>query len=150
MKDKDGDMFIRSNSVWVLMDLEKQQPVKILDEMQERYEMGDMIDMEYLSRKIKLPELPVSNTAKYTVEKFFLDSNGHMNNAWFVRLAQTVFPSVPDGKKLSRICVEYKKQARLGDVMILDLCETDDGFYVNMRDEDNISYAILFGGYKHA
>ena len=134
MKSADGDMMVRSNSVWVLMDLEKQLPVKIPDMITDSYTISEKLDMEYLPRKLKLPETPAMSTSRFTVEKYFLDSNGHMNNAWFVRLAQTAFPQAADERGLSRICVEYKKQARLGNVMILDkyedlpgCCNLEDG-----------------------
>ena len=141
MKSGD-DMIIKSNSIWVLMNLQKQMPEKIPDEMYECYDIEEKLDMEYLPRKIKIPELSITHTSRFTVEKFFLDSNGHMNNAWFVRLAQVAFPEIPKDRHLSRICVEYKKQARLHDVIILDTYEAEDGFYIDMKGDSNISYAI--------
>ena len=73
-----------------------------------------------------------------------------MNNAWFVRLGETSLQALRDTSdtaasgNISRICVEYKKQARLGDVLILDTYKAEDGIYINMRNESNISYAIYF------
>ena len=150
LKNEAGDMLAKSNSIWVLMDLEKQQPVKIPDEMATCFEIGGKLDMEYLPRKLKIPDSEVIHTSRFTVERFFLDSNGHMNNAWFVRLGETSLQALRDTSdtaasgNISRICVEYKKQARLGDVIILDTYKAEDGIYINMRNESNISYAIYF------
>ena len=149
MKNAEGDFLVKSNSVWVLMDLEKQVPVKIPDMIHENYEISEKLEMEYLPRKLKLPDTPVVFTSKFTVESFALDSNGHMNNAWYVRLAQTAFPPAAQDKSLCRICVEYKKQARLGDVIILETYDAGDEFYIDMRDENGISYAIFYGRYEN-
>ena len=147
MRSADGEYLVRSNSVWVLMDLENQVPVKIPDMIHETYEISEKLDMEYLPRKLKLPETPVVFTSKFTVERFALDSNGHMNNAWYVRLAGTAVPPEAKDRNLARICVEYKKQARLGDEIILETYGMDDGFFIDMRGKDGISYAIYYGRY---
>lgn len=53
------------------------------------------------------PEIPVSET--------MLDSNGHVNNGQYVRLAMSL---VGDESEVKRLRVEYVSQAHLGDVIV--------------------------------
>ena len=48
------------------------------------------------------------------VMEYMLDNNGHINNGQFVRLGMSYMPT---DRGFTWLRVEYKKQARLGDVL---------------------------------
>ena len=50
-----------------------------------------------------------------TVDAYRLDTNGHMNNAQYLRIAGTVSPVVRQARRLR---IEYRKQAYEGDVIV--------------------------------
>ena len=49
------------------------------------------------------------------IQTHHLDTNHHVNNAWYVELARG---AVPDLAEIREIRAEYKKAALLGDVLI--------------------------------
>lgn len=61
------------------------------------------------------PEIPVSQT--------MLDSNGHVNNGQYVRIAMSL---VGDESAVRRLRVEYVSQAHLGDVIVPKVYKTSD------------------------
>lgn len=56
METAEGEPLVIANSVWSLFDLEKGVPVRVLPEMVQAYELFPKFDMEYLPRKIRIPE----------------------------------------------------------------------------------------------
>ena len=104
-----------ANSVWVLFDMDKGKPVRVSEEMAERYHPEEKLEMPYASRKIKLPE-DSDRTGEYQ-EAFFitrhhLDTNHHVNNGQYIRMAMEYLPA---GWQIGQVRAEYRMQARLGD-----------------------------------
>lgn len=105
-----------ANSVWALMDMEKMVPARITPEHAERYTLEEKLPMEYLDRKVKVPEGgDVWEAEPVVITHAHLDTNRHVNNGQYVRMAMAVLGKA--GKAL-RIRAEYKKQAHLGDVIV--------------------------------
>lgn len=116
MQDQDGEMLIMANSVWSFLDLDKGTMERAPQEMADAYGLGEKLDMTYLPRKIPFPsEGSLEEKPAIEVLTAHLDTNHHVNNGQFVHIAlDTAFgDTLPD---VSRLRVEYKKQAHLGDV----------------------------------
>ena len=115
METRDGERLVNANSVWTLMDTETMRPVRVPQVMIERYVVAEPFEMRYRPRKIQVPEgmdkCGISGGV-ITVEQQHLDSNHHVNNGQYVRFAMNM---VPEGAEIETLCVEYRKQARLGD-----------------------------------
>ncbi len=143
MKDKKtGDMIAKANSIWTFLDLEKLRPVRVEPGIAELYGIEDKLDMEYLDRKVIFEGEPADKAEAIVVNAHHLDANRHVNNGQYVVMAQAF---LPETFTVSRLQVEYKKSALLGDVMIPQIYETSNSFGVSLVDEGGEAYTnIMF------
>ena len=129
-----------ANSVWSLMDMEKMMPARVTPEHASHYPLEEKLPMEYLDRKIKIPEGgTVSEAAPVEIHHGHLDTNLHVNNGQYVRIAMDALrENIPCdaeaaketcscAQKFQRIRAEYKKQAHLGDVLVPVIHTYEDG-----------------------
>lgn len=114
METRDGRSLVKANSIWSLLDLEKGLPVRVDDTIRSAYELQPKFDMEYLPRKIKAPAEGGREGSPVLITEQFLDSNHHVNNGQYVRLAMAYGP---EDEEIGRLRVEYKKQAFLNDTI---------------------------------
>ena len=59
LEDGQGKKAVWANSVWVLMDTQNQRPVKVPEEMIERYGLAEKLEMDYAPRRIRFPTAAV-------------------------------------------------------------------------------------------
>lgn len=142
--DKGRRPLIRANSNWFLFDTKKQTPVRVPESMISAYGVHPRTDMNYASRKVPDPDGGEKQEA-ITVVRQNLDTNHHVNNAQYIAMAEDY---LPEGFRTSELRVEYKKQARLGDVIVPFVLRREDCCQVSLRGEDGAPYASMqfFGG----
>lgn len=132
MDTKDGERLAVANSVWTLFDFEKGLPSRITPEIIEAYPIEQRLDMEYADRKIKIPEGEAIRGEEIVVRSNNLDTNNHVNNGQYIRMA---IDSLSQGDvTVSSMRAEYKKQAKLGDVLIPEI--------VKVSKNDRMAYTI--------
>lgn len=137
MKDAEsGEYLAKANSVWTLINLKDVKPVKATQEMIDAYVLSEPIDMEYLDRKITLTGKE-SRMEPISVTRDNLDSNNHVNNEQYIQIAMRY---LPEGYKINRLLVEYKKSAYLGDTFYPVLIENDDYIGVSLDDSDGDTF----------
>ena len=137
--DGEGSKAAWANSVWVLMDMKRMRPVKVPPLLLEKYGSDEPLEMEYAPRKIREPEDGEEMTP-FAVVKTHLDTNHHVNNGQYIEMARTYLPEKFD---LYETRVEYKAQARLGD-LICPKVNTEDGVVtVLLRNEEGKSYCVV-------
>lgn len=143
-KDNPSEYLIKAESVWALFDFEKQALTRITEEDRAPYECEEMVEMDYVKGKIKRPE-HFERRDEFTVRKYHLDFNQHMNNAWHIKLAEEF---VDDYEKVHKIRIEYKMQAILGEKMIAFVAEEENRLVVELRNEEDNVYSITEFGYS--
>lgn len=114
MENAKGDTIVKANSIWVLIDPRTGRPIRIPDEVSAHYPDEPKLDMDYCDRKVAVPET-YEEKESVVVQKYFIDSNNHVNNAKYVMLAEQY---LPEEFQVKEIRVEYKIAAVLGDKMI--------------------------------
>jgi acyl-ACP thioesterase len=112
MDTADGERLASANSVWSLINTETMHPARITAEILEKFRLEDRLDMLYDSRKIRIPDIPGEEKPPVMVKEYHLDSNRHMNNGQYVRIAMGYLP--PE-TQISVLRIDYRRQARLGD-----------------------------------
>ena len=164
MTDERGERLAAANSIWTLLDLETGKPVKPAKEMLDAYRTSPKIEMEYLPRKILIPEEKGTGAAPgrnvlgeeaedarsggavrlekqtYTVTRRYLDANRHVNNGQYVRMA---LEYVEDGFAVKRLRAEYKRQAYLGDVFCPVVYREENRYTVSLNNEAGEPYAVV-------
>lgn len=139
MKDSQGERVAVANSIWTLFDLEQGRPVMPDRNMKEGYQVSPRIEMEYLPRKIAIPE-GGEEKAAFAITRHYLDTNHHVNNGQYVHIALE-YPR--EGFVIRRLRAEYKKQAYLNDVFCPVVYEQDEGYVVSLNDENKEPYAVV-------
>ena len=135
---EDGTRVAIANSLWVLMDLKKNRPRIVTPEIGDVYGKHKPLEMEYAPRKIKMPENVVKGR-EFVVQESQLDTNHHVNNGQYVRMAMNQI-ELP---KVSELRVEYKKQALLGDMIVPFICRQENKTFVSLDDVDGKAYAVV-------
>lgn len=109
-----------ANSIWFYVDTKKGRPVRYEQEEGKGFEIDEEFPMEKADRKIILPTAveKIVRADSFKVRDSHLDSNMHMNNREYVRLALDFMPESFETDELRQIRVEYKKAAVLGEVII--------------------------------
>ncbi len=130
---------VKANSVWALMDTETGCPVKVPQEQVDAYGLDPKLEMEYLPRKIKVPGCG-ERMQSFVVGEQHLDTNMHVNNGQYIRMAEEY---LPEGFETGRLCVEYRKQAHLHDRIVPYVFREADTVTVSLCDESDAPYAIV-------
>lgn len=137
--DSDNNTIAIANSIWVLMDLKKNRPMIITPEIGDIYGQSEPLEMDYAPRKIKLPSDGVERES-IIVREYHLDTNHHVNNGQYVKMAMSALGS---DSKVRELRAEYKKQAMLGDVITPVIYKNNNNKFVSLNDENGKAYAIV-------
>ena len=139
MKTAKGEVLAYANSIWSLMDTEKMVPVKPNEKMLNGYVLEEKYPMAYAPRKITVPAEGRAEEA-FTVKPHHLDTNHHVNNGQYVRMAMDY---IPEGFEVKQLRVEYKIQAMLGDMIYPVVCGGDGTYVISLNNEDGKPYCIV-------
>lgn len=139
MDTKDGERLAWANTFWTNMDMETGFPAKLTKQDTEGYEMNEKLDMVYAPRKISIPK-ELKKGEAFAVQKHHLDTNHHVNNCQYVRMAEDF---LPEGFKIRQMRAEYKQQARLHDVICPKVSIEEDKVTVLLNDAEEAPYAIV-------
>ncbi len=145
IETKDGKRLVNANSMWSLFDLEAMRPMHVTPEMEAVYKLQSKFDMEYTSRKIALPAEGGVSKDPIVITESFLDSNHHVNNGQYVRLAAGFLATEGDRRPLKRLRAEYRAQAKLGET-IYPVCYGEDkegDLLVSLNNADGKPYAVI-------
>ncbi len=139
MKTKEGEVLAYANSIWSLMDTEKMVPVKPNEKMLAGYVLEEKYPMAYAPRKIAVPK-DGAKEEPFTVKPHHLDTNHHVNNGQYVRMAMDY---VQEKFEVRQLRVEYKMQALLGDIIYPVVCGGEGTYVVSLNNEDEKPYCIV-------
>ena len=141
MKTQEGEVLSYANTIWSLMDLGKMAPARPSEKMRAGYVLEDKYPMEYAPRKIHVPAegRPME---PFAVKEYHLDTNNHVNNGQYVRMAMDC---IPGGFKIGQLRVEYKSQALLGDEIYPVMADGADGrlYTVSLNGADGSPYSVV-------
>ncbi|MDO4308574.1 MAG: thioesterase [Eubacteriales bacterium] len=139
MKTADGEMLAYANTFWTYLDIERGVPARLTEADTAGYEIEEKLPVEFAPRKIYLPP-NCEKHGSFTVQKHHLDTNHHVNNCQYVRMAEDY---LPDGFTVHQMRAEYKKQARFGNVICPETCTEDGKFTVLLNTERGEPYAVV-------
>ncbi len=92
IKDENGDYLVQADSLWVLIDIQTRKPLRITEEDSSVYKPEPIFDNIKASRKIRFSS-ERTKLESFKVLKTYIDSNGHMNNANYLRAAEEFLPT---------------------------------------------------------
>ena len=130
MSGPDGVPFVRADAIWFTYGLDEGRPIRIPES--EMVYLSDVprLDMPVTQRKLKA-EGQSWDATPITVNEQHLDTNRHVNNAQYVLMA---LQSLGEEVTPHRICVQYRRQAVLGDVLVPRIHANESGWTVELVD----------------
>lgn len=139
MNDESGQQIACANSVWVYLNTETEKPARLDEFEQTAYVVEPMLDMEYAPRKIRLPK-EYTRSRDITVLEHHLDTNHHVNNGQYIKMALGLLPEHHDIRQMR---VEYRKPAKLGDVMQSKLYVEENRKIIALCDSADEPYSVI-------
>lgn len=139
MLDAQGRTLAQAVSIWIYMDIDRGRPSKVDADVREALKVEDRPTVAQLSRKIAL-EGEFEKREKFTVVRSHLDTNHHVNNGQYLVMAQEY---LPQDFVIRRVRVEYKKSAKLHDVVVPFVSEREGVYMVSLCGEDEQPFAVI-------
>lgn len=131
IQDDKGNYLVKANTLWTLMDLSARCPVRITEEDTKHFEMETVFDMEPVQRKLKLSGQKEQKEV-FRVLKTYIDSNGHMNNADYMRVAAEI---IPEDFQWNRLQINYRKEVMAGEKMIAFIHNEENGLGISFENQ---------------
>ena len=138
MEQEPEKYLVKAESVWIIFDMEAKSLTKIEDKDIEKYECEAPLEMNPIEKRIGHGD-DYEQMEEYIVHKYHLDVNNHMNNSWYIKIAEEYVEHKED---IQTIRVEYKKSAKLGDTIIPYVCYDGKRYLIELRSKDEEVYAI--------
>lgn len=135
-----GDICVKSIAGGAFMDLKNGRPMRVSADLIAQVRTYEKLDMEYLPRKIELPDKSPAITCQVLVRRCDIDMYDHVNNARYLDITDEL---VDDCCAAKRLRVEYKHPVRRGDIVIADRYDSDGSCVVCLRDETGKVYCSV-------
>ena len=127
LTDDKGDVLLTASALWALIRADERRII-FPEEYGIAIDGSDTKDDPRIPRMPKMPEMQKEHT--YRVPFSATDLNGHMNNARCLDLAQDLMSSSLRERDVTKIAVDYRAEAREGDVLRLAFREDPDAFFL--------------------
>lgn len=136
--DENGRRLAYADAKWFFADPATGKPVRIDEGERLAYEISVPIDMPQVSRKI---DAPADMDYRYSIEVSpnYLDTNHHINNGQYIRLAVNLLPIDYNVRELR---AEYRKAAKYGDTLYAYTKYIGDKYYVIFADNEKQPYFL--------
>jgi acyl-ACP thioesterase len=147
IEDEAGEAIVKANSLWVYMDTNRMRPARVDAHVTDVYakEQAAELDGDWEDRRIVVPDKGDSTWRtehRVQVARYHIDTNHHMNNSRYIQVAEEY---LPENIAVTRLRVEYKKAAMLGDYIYPHITDMDENGNVNvaLSSEEGKEYAII-------
>lgn len=136
----EGTPYVRATSQWSLFSSEQGMAIRIPEDVAACFaEEERMLELPRVKTAIRVRD-DGTPASRILVGREHLDTNLHVNNAQYVRMAIEALDHEVHPK---RIDVRYRVAAQLGDVICPVVHETPEGTVVELKNEDGGIFAIV-------
>lgn len=138
---EEGELYAYANSQWMLFDFRKMRPVAVPEEEQRLYDPEEKLEMHYDPGKIRPEkEAQVIRHEPFRVDLHHLDTNHHMNNGQYIKMAMSMVPGVT---RIREMRAQYRKQALLGDEIIPTVYSMPQKAVISLDDSEGSPYCVV-------
>ena len=131
--DKNENYIVKADSLWTLIDLDSRSPLRITEEDFDGYKLGESFEGIKAERKLVFKS-DGEQMKSIVVPKSFIDNNGHVNNANYLRLAYEYVDEIDMAKEIS---IAFVKEAVEGQEIIPYKHLEEDGIGVTFKNSDD-------------
>lgn len=142
LEGSSGEQLVRADSQWFVLDTATGHVTRVPQDQLVYLSDEPRLEMAPLARRIKVSG-PATMAPHKTVKRYDLDTNHHVNNARYVRIATNALDALGIDVPLARIQVQYRTMALLDDVIVPQVHACEDGWDVDLTDRDGKTYAIV-------
>ncbi|MDR0197300.1 MAG: hypothetical protein LBI36_03675 [Oscillospiraceae bacterium] len=135
----DGEIRVCTYASGAFVDLETGRPRRMPAEIINAFDMREKFDMEYLPRRVAVPERGGEFRGEIKVARYMLDAYNHVNNARYVDLA---LEYLPRETSVRRMRIDYRSPAVFGDCVGVWLYRDGDVITADLRGEKG-SFAVI-------
>ncbi len=139
IKDKAGAFVVKAESIWGLIDINERIPIRIREEDFCKYEKENAFDSIKVSRKIRFSG-DSEFLGKVEVSGIDIDTNGHVNNANYLRM---IWDYLPENEYYNQVEIVYNKEALEGEKITCIKYNEKDGIGMSLRNEDGEIHAQI-------
>lgn len=139
--DEQGKPCYMSWSIAAFVNLETGRLFRVSRETQNALQFPPRLDMTYGSRKIALPDAPVTPLEPIRVMRNDIDYNSHVNNAQYIRMA---LECLPEDFQVGGMRVEYKKTVSPGSTIIPSIAFSANTAFIVMEAAGSICCVVEF------
>lgn len=128
--DDKNELCVSSYSVGAFINLNTARPVKVPDEVVGSIAINEKFDMEYLPRKVEIPDVKGIRGDEILIGKYHIDVFAHVNNAKYIDLAEEI---LPDDFEVKRIRMDFRTPAKIGEKITPTLYLIDSKAVVELK-----------------
>lgn len=140
IKDLDGNVLVRANSFWCMMNFNTRSLAAIPKDVVEKYQVAPKMEMNYKPRNIILPKGEKEEFDPIPVDDNMIDFMGHVNNVMYIRLA---LAKMKEQESITSFRVEYKTQALPGDYIYPVKWVLDDQIVVTLKNKEGNVFSTI-------
>ena len=135
--EKDGKTLVMVSSYWVLVDVESRKLLKVDDVDISNYYIGEFTEL--YKDKLRVPkDLELEEVGKKEICYCDLDTNGHMNNTYYMDVISNYIPELPAGThRIKSVRLHFSKEAPFGDVITVFRAKVEDNKYMFKTVKEN-------------
>lgn len=134
---QESESLILADSQWVFSDVVRGKSVNFPEDIAERYGIDEPFEGSVSPRRRLRPVPDMKAHEALVVGRGQLDTNNHVNNVQYVRMAMPYFPD-----NIHEFMIEYLRSAHLGDVIIPKTADAD-GRIISLDAPDDSTYVIM-------
>ena len=133
------DVAVKATSKWMLLDIKTFKPVMNLELIKKQNPIDkDVFNIKEIKRLKELDNY--SKRLDYYIRKSDIDLNNHVHNLNYLDMALEVI----DDKYYSNIEIEYLKEIKYDDKIIVMSEKTNDKYYIKIYNEtNNVTSALI-------
>ena len=139
IQDEDGNTLACADTKWILINIDTRMPMIIREADMEGYVTGEAIDVGKCVRKLQLSgERTVMEPVK--VLRSYIDTNNHMNNTAYFRLA---WEYIPEDFEYDTVDAVYNKETMQGMSLIPVVYKENNSLGISFEGEDGTVYMAM-------
>ncbi|MBR1686929.1 MAG: hypothetical protein IJ710_00145 [Prevotella sp.] len=139
--DAEGHPCYKTWSMGAFVDKSTGKLKRVDDKTIASMSLEPQLEMTYKDRRIILPKTEGEVQKPVNVLRADIDYNRHMNNANYVRVAMEL---LPEGFEVRGVRVEYRVAAKLGDILIPTVFQSEESVIVSLAIGNEVSAIIEF------
>lgn len=138
IRNQENEVLIMGLSNWAHIDLATKKLSKITEELSKKYgvELNKTNFNELKLKKIPEPESYLYEKT-YVIDCNWIDANEHMNNIYYMELAQMVLPEeVRNNENFSNFEIMYKKEIKYNDKIRCFVSKENSSYIITIKNQD--------------